>query len=48
MRAAMVYHYSPAATVVHHDMTFNHDWVGVLRDGAPVEVDAAPVAIDWG
>lgn len=48
MRAAMVYHYSPADTVINHDFTFNHDWVDVLRDGKPVEVDREPIAINWG
>lgn len=48
MRAAMVYHYSPSATAIGHDLTFNQDWVGVLRDGAPVPVDPTPVAINWG
>jgi len=48
MRAAMVYHYSPAGTTIAHDLTFNHDWVEVLRDGTPVPVDAAPVPIEWG
>lgn len=48
MRAAMVYHYSPAATRFAHELTFNQDWVGVLRGGKPVPVDPAPVPIDWG
>ena len=48
MRAAMVYHYSPADTVVNHELTFNHDWVAVLRDGAPAAVDPTPIPIIWG
>jgi ectoine hydroxylase-related dioxygenase (phytanoyl-CoA dioxygenase family) len=48
MRAAMVYHYSPAGTEVTHEFTFNQDWVPVLRDGRPALVDATPVPIDWG
>lgn len=47
MRAAMVYHYSPAGTTVAHDLTFNQEWVPVLRRGVPVEVDPTPVPIDW-
>lgn len=48
MRAAMVYHYSPAGTTVSHELTFNQDWVPVLRGGSAVPVDPAPVPIDWG
>ncbi|MEZ5245496.1 MAG: phytanoyl-CoA dioxygenase family protein [Acidimicrobiales bacterium] len=48
MRAAMVYHYSPAATTIAHEMTFNQDWVAVMRDGRSVPVDVTPVPIDWG
>lgn len=48
MRAAMVYHYSPAGTTIGHEMTFNQDWVGVLRDGLPLTVDPTPVPIEWG
>ncbi|GJM37223.1 MAG: hypothetical protein DHS20C19_05900 [Acidimicrobiales bacterium] len=48
MRAAMVYHYSPASTTIGHDLTFNQDWVPVLREGAPVPVDPTPIPIDWG
>lgn len=47
MRAAMVYHYSPAGTTIAHESTFNQDWVEVLRDGAPVPVDTTPVPIRW-
>jgi phytanoyl-CoA hydroxylase len=46
MRAAMVYHYSVAGATSAHPFTFNQDWVGVLRDGEPVGVEAAPVPID--
>jgi phytanoyl-CoA hydroxylase len=48
MRAAMVYHYSPAGTFYDTGFAFNHDWVPVLRDGAAVDVDPSPVPIDWG
>lgn len=48
MRAAMVYHYSPAGTTVAHDLTFNQEWVPVLRGGLPVAVDPTPVPIEWG
>lgn len=48
MRAAMVYHYSPADTTIAHDLTFNQEWVPVLRKGAPVAVDPTPVPINWG
>ncbi len=47
LRAAMVYHYSPAGTAYDSRFSFNHDWVPVLRGGAPVEVDPKPVPIDW-
>lgn len=48
LRAAMVYHFSPGGTTHDAGLGFNHDWVPVLRNGAPAPVDAAPVAIDWG
>ncbi|MEM7139808.1 MAG: phytanoyl-CoA dioxygenase family protein [Actinomycetota bacterium] len=48
MRAAMVYHYSPHPTAIAHDMTYNQEWVPVLRGGERVRVDPAPVPIDWG
>ncbi len=45
MRAAMVYHYASA----HSEglISFNHDWVPVLRDSAAVTVDHDPVPIEW-
>ena len=43
MRAAMVYHYADAASV--GASAFNQDWVGVLRSGEPVAVDATPVPV---
>lgn len=48
MRAAMVYHYSPAGTTMAHELTFNQEWVPVLRGGDPVAVDPTPVPINWG
>ena len=48
MRAAMVYHYSPAGISIAHEMTFDQDWVAVRRDGVPVPVDPTPVPIEWG
>lgn len=48
MRAAMVYHYTPAGTTMEQEFTYNQDWVGVLRDGAPIPIDTTPLPIDWG
>lgn len=48
MRAAMVYHYSPTGAEIGHDLTYNQEWVPVLRSGDPVPVDPTPVPINWG
>ncbi|MDG2304518.1 MAG: phytanoyl-CoA dioxygenase family protein [Candidatus Binatia bacterium] len=45
MRAAMVYHYANALS--DGNISFNHDWVEVLRHGEPVGASNEPISIVW-
>ncbi len=45
MRAAMVYHYANADS--DGTISFNNDWVEVLRDGQSVHASNEPVPIVW-